>query len=147
MISKINRLKVNKNIKKTPQNNVVKRKFNFTVGGSKYDDPISSLNNSKKQKITIEIHSDNDVLIDEKDIILERSDDDLLTHSVSTEPLLSLSKKRVSNISGSTFYFVLQCELNVTYTYKIQKASCERIKKNSNVIAVQTLQFQKKKDI
>ena len=84
-------------------------------------------------------------MIDEKDIIEERSDNDLLTHSVSTEPLLSLSKKRVSNISGSTFYFVLQCELNVTYTYKIQKASCERIKKNSNVIAVQTLQFQKKK--
>ena len=82
-------------------------------------------------------------MIDEKDIILERSDDDLLTHSVSTEPLLSLSKKRVSNISGSTFYFFLQCELNETYTYKRQKASCEQIKHNLNVIAVQTLQFPK----
>ena len=80
-------------------------------------------------------------MIDEKDIILERSDDDLLTHSVSTEPLLSLSKKRVSNISGSTFYFVLQCELNETYTYKRQKESCEQIKHNLNVFTVQTIQF------
>ena len=75
---------------------------------------------------------------------MEKSDDNLLTHSVLTGPLLSLLKKRASSISGSTFYFFLQCELDETYTYERQKASCEQIKHNLNVIAVQTLQFPKK---
>ena len=75
---------------------------------------------------------------------LEQSDDALPAHSVLTGPLLSLPKGKGSNISGSTFYFVLQCELNKTYRYKRQKASCKQIKHNFNVITVQTLQFQKK---
>ena len=78
---------------------------------------------------------------------LEQSNDALPAHSVSTGPLLSLPKGKGSNISGSTFYFVLQCKLNKTYRYKRQKASCTQIKHSYNVIAVQTLQFPKKNDI
>lgn len=74
----------------------------------------------------------------------ELSNDNLPTHLVSTEPLFTPAPKRGSSISGTTFYFVLQPGLNETYIYERQKACCENIRHNINVIAIQTLQFQKR---
>ena len=76
---------------------------------------------------------------------LEKSDDVSPTHSVSTGPLSTLLEKSDSNISGTTFYFVRQCKLIETYIYKKQKACSERIVHDSNIIAIQTLQFQRRK--
>ena len=67
------------------------------------------------------------------------------THYVSTGPLSTLLEKSDSNISGTTFYFVRQCKLIETYIYKKQKDCSERIIHSSNIIAIQTLQFQRRK--
>lgn len=81
----------------------------------------------------------------EKEKSLEKSNDVSPTHSVLTGPLSTLVEKSYSNISGTTFYFVLQCKLNESYIYQKQKACSERIIHSSNIIAIQTLKFQKRK--